>query len=196
VVTERLGGKGLTDDENRALTDYVAHGIPRLQSPPVDAELAQRGKAIFAIKCAGCHSGEKYTSGAPDPSDPLGGGLASGPNLFDVGTQTANLQILIPSLLTAMLPPPANELYQLIRGDRDLGASDKVQQVLGFRARPDRQAGRVKAPSLVNVWDNVLLFHNGQFQNLADAVRYLNDRLKLELGDADQRAVIEFLKTL
>lgn len=195
IVKERLGGN-LSKPDIAALAKYVAVGIPKLQGPPVDDALAQRGQALFVQKCSGCHSGAQLTSGKPAPSDPLGGGDTSGPILFDIGTATDNAFVSLPKFVERTLPPLEKELVSKLRGDRDLGTGDRVQEILDFRARPDRKRGQLKAPSLTNTWDNVLYFHDGRFETLDEVLGYLNDKLGLGLSKDDQRAVIEYLKTL
>jgi YVTN family beta-propeller protein len=196
VVAERLGGTGLAEGDAAALADYLAWGIPRLQGPTVDLELAAAGRIVFDEACRKCHVGDKLSSGNPDPADPLGGGAAAGPELYDVGSATSDMQLLLPRIFTETLPAPSNELYELVRGDRSLGPGDRVQEVLGFRPRPARDRGVFKAPSLVGVWDNVVFFHDGRFNSLAEVVAHLNAFLGLDLSAADQRAVIEYVKTL
>ena len=196
IVPERLGGSMTSDQDFAALAGYLAHGIPKLQPPKVDAALADRGKLLFQSKCAGCHSGDHYSSGHPSTSDPLGGGDTSGPGLYDVGTATDNAHVILGSLFTAMLPPVTKQAFDLIRGDRVLGTGDPLQLQLNFRQRPDRMRGQFKAPSLINVRENAVFFHDGRFDKLEDAVSYMNDRLMAGLSADDQRAVVEFLQTL
>lgn len=195
IVKERLGGN-LSKPDIAALAKYVAIGIPKIQGPKVDQALAQRGQALFAQKCSGCHSGAQLTSGKPASSDPLGGGDASGPLLFDIGTATDNAFVSLPKFVERTLPPLEKELITKLRGDRDLGTGDRVQEILDFRARPDRKRGQLKAPSLTNTWDNVLYFHDGRFESLDEVLGFLNDKLSLGLSKDDQRAIIEYLKTL
>jgi YVTN family beta-propeller protein len=196
VVPERLRGTGLSEPDYQALAEYVAFHIPRLQSPPTDPQQAARGQALFASKCAGCHRGDKATGGAVDPADPLGGGVASGPQLYDVGTSTKSAFVAIPTFFTSRLPPPANMLYELIRGDRVLGDSDPVQMTLGFRPRPNRSASYFRPPALVNVWDYSVFFHSGAEPTLRGSVAFLNKQLALEMTDAQIDDVVEYLKTL
>lgn len=195
IVKERLGGD-LPPEDQAALAAFVTRGIPKLQPPAVDAGLAARGKAVFATACAGCHAGAAMTSGNPDPADPLGGGLVAGPRLYDVGTAIDDAHVILPKFFEQVLPKVDAEIIAKVRGDRDLGSGDPVQVLLDFRQRPDRKRGMLKAPSLVNVWDNVVFFHDGRFDRLEDAVSYLNTQLKLGLGTDDLKAVVEYLKTL
>lgn len=195
VVRERLGGE-LGEDDRLALARHVASGIPRLQSPRTDPALVERGRALFAERCASCHAGGRATSGNPDPGDPLGGGQESGPLLFDVGTRSEGAGVLFGSFFESIFDPLDAELLGLLRGDRDLGAGDRAQEILDFTPRPDRAAGMLKAPSLVNVWDQAVFFHDARFERLEDAVRYLDDRLGLMLDDEDERAIVEYLRTL
>jgi len=196
IVAERLGGVMTGAEDFAALADYLAHGIPKLQTPKVDAALADRGRQLFQRQCSGCHAGEKYTSGRPSGSDPLGGGEDGGPGLFDLGTASDNDHVVLGPLFTSMLPPMAKQAFDLTRGDRKLGTGDPLQLQLNFRQRPDRARGQFKAPSLINTWENVLFFHDGRFDQLADAVSYLNDKLAAGLSADDQKAIVEFLKTL
>jgi YVTN family beta-propeller protein len=195
IVKERLGGD-LSADDVGALAEYVTRGIPKLQGPPVDAALAAKGKSIFQQKCSSCHSGEKLTSGNPDPMSPFGGGAAEGPGLYDIGTATDNAHVLFGSFFESVFPPLEAQLLKELRGDRDLGPGDFAQETLDFRPRPSRARGMLKAPSLDNVWDNVVFFHHGQTASIEEAVHYLNQTLMLGMTEADELAVIEYLKTL
>lgn len=195
VVPERLGGNP-SDEEYRELADYLAWGIDPLQPPATDAELVARGEQIFAASCATCHAGERYTSGSPDPDDPFGGGLEAGPVLYDVGTREDDMRLILPRFFAQLFPSPINTLYADLRGDRDLGAEDPVQTTLGFRPRPERAAGHIKATSLVGAWDYVLFFHDGRYDDIRDAVTHLDGELGLGLGEEDVDAVVEYLKTL
>lgn len=194
VVAERLGGE-LREDELDALARYVAHGIPRLQPPVVDAALAARGGRLFEDYCSECHAGEERTSGNPDPSSPWGGGLDS-PELHDVGTASDDARVVLGTFFESLLSAEEAELLSALRGDRDLGGEDPVQSMLGFRPRPARARGMLKAPSLTNAWDGVVFFHDGRFTELSDAVHYLNISQGLALGADDERALVEFLRTL
>ncbi len=196
VVPERLRGTGLSESDYQALAEYVAFHIPKLQSPPTDPDKVMRGQALFQRNCVGCHSGDKATGGEVDPTDPFGGGMTTGPQLYDVGTTTRNAFVAIPSFFTSRLPPPASTLYELIRGDRALGDADPVQMTLGFRARPNRSANRFRPPSLVNVWDYSVFFHSGAEPTLRGAVVFLNSQLSLALSDPQIDDLVEYLKTL
>ena len=171
IVKERLGGTGLSDEDADALARFIAFGIPRSQSPVVDASLASAGQAVFAQHCTSCHQGAALTSGSPDPSDAYGGGGANEPMLLDVGDATDSAGAILGPAYTAMFPPVGAKLFAELRGDRALGDGDPVQQLLGFRARPNRARGQLKAPSLVGVWDRVLFFHDGHQSDLDAAVR-------------------------
>ncbi|MBK8258277.1 MAG: hypothetical protein IPK82_37115 [Polyangiaceae bacterium] len=195
VVTERLGGN-LSPDDTDALAQWVAFGIPKIQTPTVDETLAEQGKGVFEQKCAGCHMGEKFTSGNPDPDNEFGGGKESGPIFYNVGTLSENSHVLIGTFFESLFPPLESQLLKELRGDRDLGDSDFVQETLDFRPRPNRKAVDLKAPALVNVWDNAVFFHDGRYDNLNDVIKHLNDNLSLDLSAADQKAVIEYVKTL
>lgn len=196
IVPERLGGTGLDEPDYNALAQYVAFHIPKLQSPVTEPARVARGAALFSERCAGCHQGAGLTSGKVDPKDPLGGGLASGPGLFDLGTSSPSAFVLLPSFFTAQLPPQAHTLYDLIRGDRDLGANDPVQQQIGFRSRPERKKEQFRAPTLINVWDNVLFLHNGRFSDLESTVRFIDNAVGAELNDEQIADVVEYLKSL
>lgn len=195
VVPERLGGS-LEEQEYADMASYLAWGIEPLQSPPTDDALVARGQEVFQAMCVACHPGESYSSGNPDPDDPLGGGREAGPMLYDVGSRSSDMKLLLPRFFAQLFPSPTNTLYADLRGDRDLGSDDPVQEILGFRQRPDRVAGQVKAPSLVGAWDYVLFFHDGRYDDIRDAVRHLDDNLALGLSDDDVDALIEYLRTL
>ncbi|MCC7541079.1 MAG: beta-propeller fold lactonase family protein [Deltaproteobacteria bacterium] len=195
IVAERLGGS-LPEDDVEALSTYVARGIPRLQSPRVDAALARRGRAVFEASCSRCHQGEQLSSGNPDPTDRWGGGHAAGPELFDVGTATSDAHVILGTFFESLLSSEEADLLRSLRGDRTLGRADGAQRRLRYRERPDRERGLFKAPSLVGVFDEVLLFHDGRFTRIEEAVQHLVDNLGLALSAEDQRAVIEYVRTL
>ena len=195
IVQERLFGE-LSEEDYAAMAEYVAFGIPKLQAPPTDESLVARGEELFQAKCASCHFGERMTSAMPDPEDPLGGGMESGPLIFDVGTQTDSASALLGTFFEALLPAEDAALLDAIRGDRELGANDWVQEALDFRPRPDRAAGEFKAPTLANVWHNVLFFHDGRYDELDEVVEHFNQQLGLGLSGDDREAIVEYLKTL
>lgn len=196
IVKERLGGTGLSDDDVHALAHYVSFGIPDVQRPVVDAPLAARGKTLFEASCASCHQGAKHTSGNPDPAHPYGGGRATGPTLNNVGSATDWANAIIGLPFASLFPPDAKRVMNLLRGDRDLGATDPVQTTLAFSPRPDRARGSLKAPALTNTWENTVFFHDAREDSLEGAVRDISKRVGASLGDDDVRAVVEFLKTL
>ena len=197
IVEERLGGTGLSPADVDALASYTAWGIPEVQRPVVDETLAAAGKVLFETHCQGCHSGDKFGSGAPEAEHPYGGAaIDSLPGVFDVGTATDNAHIMIGPAFTALFATPTKNLFEAMRGDRSLGADDEVQQVLGYTARPERMRGFFKAPSLVNVWENPCYFHDGRFAELREVVDYFDTWLALGLEQADRDALVEYLKTL
>lgn len=195
IVKERLGGD-LSATDTAALANWIAFGVPRLQSPRVDDALAAKGKTVFGAKCATCHQGEQMTSGQPDPASALGGGLEEGPVLFDVGTVTTDAHVLVGPFFESLFPPLEAQIFHELRGDRDLGPDDLVQQTFDFRSRPPRKAAQMKAPSLVNVWDNAVFFHDGRYDSLSEVIDHLDENLTLGLSGEDKSAVIEYLKTL
>lgn len=195
IVKERLGGD-LSPEDTDALAAWVAKGIPRLQPPRTDAALAAKGEAVFGQKCATCHQGEQKTSGRPDPASPLGGGAEEGPYLYDVGTFSEDSHVILGTFFESLFPPLEAQLFKALRGDRDLGPDDLVQQKLDFRPRPPRKATEYKAPSLVGAWDSALFFHDGRYDDLGDVIDHLNDHLGLGLSADDRAAVIEHLRTL
>ena len=195
IVRERLGGD-LTAADTAALARYVAFGIPKLQSPKVDSALAAQGAKVFAARCAGCHEGPQMTSGKPDAASPLGGGVASGPALYDVGTATDDAHVILGTFFESLFPPLEAKLFKQLRGDRDLGPGDFVQATLDFRQRPPRKRTEFKAPSLVNVWDNTTFFHDGRYDSLAAVVQHFDQTLSLGLSKADREALVEYLHTL
>jgi cytochrome c peroxidase len=116
--------------------------------------------------------------------------------LFDVGTQSKDSHVILGPFFESLFPATEAQLYHALRGDRDLGPDDVVQQLLDFRPRPARKASEYKAPSLVGVWDNAVFFHDGRYDNLADAVGHLDKTLMLGLSADDKAAVLEYLHTL
>jgi DNA-binding beta-propeller fold protein YncE len=196
VVPERLGGSGLSPQDYNSLARYVGWHIPKLQAPAVDPAQAARGSQLFSKNCSGCHTGPTLTGGQPDSTDPWLGGSKAGPILTDIGTATSSAGVLIPSFFTSRLPAPANELYELLRGDRTLGSTDPAQEILGFRARPDRKRGDIRPPALTNVWDYSAFFHDGRYSKLEEVIDYLNSTLGLSLSEPDKHDLIAFLRTL
>jgi YVTN family beta-propeller protein len=196
IVPERLGGSGLNHDDYTALAEYLSRHIPTLQGPKVDAVRAARGQVLFQQACASCHAGPSYSGGMPDPENKWGGGGTNAPILVDVGTTTSNARVLIPSFFTQRLPSPAREIYDLLRGDRDLGSTDPVQEILGFRPRPDRKRNEIRPPSLNGVWDYTVFFHDGRYEKLEDVMEHLNQNLGLGLSKDDLADVTEYVKTL
>ena len=67
---------------------------------------------------------------------------------------------------------------------------------LDFRARPVRKRTEFKAPSLVDVWDNAIFFHDGRYDSLDGVVKHLDEALGLGLSSGDRGAVVEYLRTL
>ncbi len=195
IVKERLGGSGLDDDDVHALCEFLARGIPPLQRPATDPTLVSRGRALFDRHCAGCHDGADGGSGVVDPHDPYGGGALSGPLLSDVGSATDWAHVTLGAAYTHLFPPTAHQMLDLLRGDRDLGAADPVQQTLMFDPRPERARGQFKAGTLVDSWENDVYFHDARFTSLDEVVAYFDSRLGLGLGPDDQRAIVEYLKT-
>jgi len=195
VIEQRLGGAPDAETVD-ALAKYVAFGIEKLQPPTVDETLAAAGEKVFAAKCSGCHQGATFGSGAPDPADEWGGGLDSGPQVYDVGTRSESAGMLFGNFFESIFPQSQSEMLKLLRGDRDLGSSDPLQPILDFDPRPDRKAGELKAPSLVGIWDQVVFFHDGRYDNLGDVIDHLDENLGLGLSADDKKAVIEYLRTL
>ena len=196
VTRERLGGTGLGEEDRAALARYVSLGIPRLQHPEVDRAAAARGKSLFADNCASCHAGSRMSSGRPSTEDPYGGPGDNEPLLTDVGTARGRIGVILGPPFTRFFPGLMGDILETIVGDRDLGPGDFVFEAMAAHQRPARPAGQLKAPSLVNVWDNVLFFHDGRFTRLEDAVGYILDTLQLELGEDERLALYEHLRTL
>jgi hypothetical protein len=197
VLPERLGGEGLNDEDLHALSLYIAEGIPTLQSPVTDAELVEQGEALFASNCASCHMGASLSSGSPADSDPYGGGSHElDPLLFDIGSQTDRAGVILGPPFAAIFPEPAGSLLLLLSGDRDLGEGDIVEEILAFEPRPVRPAGQFKAPSLINIWDEALLLHDGRFTSLDEVVDFKVDALAISLSSDEKAALIEYLKSI
>ena len=194
VSRERLGAT-LSEEDVAALATYVAKGVPALQRPQVNAQLAETGRGLFEKHCASCHEGALGTSGNPDPADPFGGGKPEGPRLYDVGTGTDDAHVLLGNYFESIFPAADAEVLRTLRGDRDLGPDDPLGRKLDFRPRPVRARGKVKAASLIDVWDNTLFMHAGNFATLADAVAYMNTFIGAPIASNDLPAVVEYLKS-
>jgi mono/diheme cytochrome c family protein len=184
IVPERLGGS-LSDEDFSALADYLDNGIPKLQNPRVDPDLAKQGEVLFQRECSRCH-----TSQSPSPS------VSAAPVVHDIGSATSSAHVILGPLLTMNFPKPAQTVFDTVRGDRDLGGKDAVQQVLAFRPRPERQRGQFKAPALSNVFDYSVFFHDARATSLDQAIRDMSDHIGLTLDDGDRAALAAYLKTL
>lgn len=197
IVEERLSGTGLSEDDIHALANYVAWGVPEVQRPIVDEALAAEGQAVFEVACAGCHTGDSLGSGSPMAEHPYGGGDPNGvPVLFDVGTATESAGIMMGSTFVMLFPPATRDLFELMRGDRALGAEDPVQQTLGYTPRPERGRGMFKAPALTNLRENANFFHDGRFGEVAEVVEYFDGTLALGLTNEQKVALGVYLETL
>lgn len=196
IVKERLGGTGAVAADLDALATYVARGIPKLQAPAVDAALAAQGKALFEANCQHCHEGPTASSGRADPNNPWGGGADTGPALYDVGSATDSAGALIGPGFYFALAPAAVPAFQSASGDRALGPGDPLQALLMFRQRPARKKGELKAPPLVNVYDDVLFFHDGRASSLEEAVEDMTARTQIALSAEEKKALVAYLKTL
>jgi YVTN family beta-propeller protein len=181
IVRERLGGTGLSPDDEAALVRWVEEGIPARQRPAVDATKAARGAELFARHCAVCHDG------ARDDGDP---------RLEDVGTATDWASVTLGAAYTRLFSPTAKRVLDALRGDRDLGPGDVVEETLGFTARPMRPRGAFKIPALTNTWENAVWMHDARFDDLRAVVDYFVDWLGAPLDDAERDALVEHLKTL
>jgi cytochrome c peroxidase len=87
------------------------------------------------------------------------------------------------------------EIINAVVGDRAFTEDDVVFRVLAATPRPNRSAEEFKAPSLVNVWENALFYHDGRFDELRDAVEYMAVIDNLALTDAETDALVEYLRT-
>jgi DNA-binding beta-propeller fold protein YncE len=195
IVKERLGGTGLSTDDEHALSSYVARGIPELQRPAVDPVIAARGQALFAAHCANCHV-DVRGDGRVDASNPYGGGAAAGPALWDVSTATDWAGVTLSEAYTHLFPPVAKKVLDALRGDRALGPDDFVEQTLLFTGRPPRARGRLKVPPLVDVYDNAVYFHDARFTSLGEVVDFFDQQLALGLSADDRAALIAYMQTL
>ena len=197
IVTERLGGTGLSESDVHALSYFISWGIPTRQLPKVDPESAARGEVIFNQYCLSCHSGPDYGSGLPDLDHPYGKGSEDGPVLYDLGTAVDWAQVgPLSTAFTRLFPPITREVMNALRGDRDLGPDDLVQERLNFSPRPQRDRGSFKAPSLINLYENSTFMHDGRFHNLGQVVDFFDTYLSMGLSTTDREDLINFLKTL
>jgi DNA-binding beta-propeller fold protein YncE len=191
-----LGGSGLNDSDLDALATYVAWGIPRLQAPVTDPQLAAAGKQLFDQTCTACHV-DAFTQLARRDQLPEFGGSTEPAVLHDVGTRTdyagASMGKAHQDLFKRI--PVFGEVFTAVVGDRAFTADDVVFTLLKSKPRPDRSAEEFKAPSLVNVWDNALFFHDGRFHELRQSVQYMSDVNNLELNDQQISALVEYLRT-
>ena len=189
------GGTGLSDPDLDALATYVAWGIPRLQAPVTDPAKVAQGEALFAEHCSSCHMDSITELARRDELPPFGG--APAPVLYDVGTRTdyagASMGKAHQDLFERV--PVYGEIINAVVGDRAFTEDDVVFRVLAATPRPNRSAEEFKAPSLVNVWDNALFYHDGRFDELRDAVEYMAVIDNLALTDAETDALVEYLRT-
>ena len=130
-----------------------------------------------------------------DELPPFGG--APAPVLYDVGTRTdyagASMGKAHQDLFERV--PVYGEIINAVVGDRAFTEDDVVFRVLAATPRPNRSAEEFKAPSLVNVWENALFYHDGRFDELRDAVEYMAVIDNLALTDAETDALVEYLRT-
>ena len=197
IVKERLGGSGLDDDDVHALCEYPGARHPALAATGDRCRRwSSRGRALFDRHCAGCHDGADGGSGDRDPArSRTAAAPCRVPLLSDVGSATDWAHVTLGAAYTHLFPPTAHQMLDLLRGDRDLGAADPVQQTLMFDPRPERARGQFKAGTLVDSWENDVYFHDARFTSLDEVVAYFDGRLGLGLGPDDQRAIVEYLKT-
>jgi DNA-binding beta-propeller fold protein YncE len=193
---ELLGGSGLSDADLDALGSYVAWGIPRLQAPVTDAGLAGQGAELFNQYCTACHM-DAFTELGRRAELPEFGGAGTDAILWDVGTRTdyagASMGKAHQDLFARV--PVFGEIFVAVVGDRAFRPDDVVFTKLHARPRPVRSAEEFKAPSLVNVWDNALFFHDGRFHELRQAVEYMSDVNAFDLDEQQISAVVEYLRT-
>jgi len=116
--------------------------------------------------------------------------------LYDIGTHTDRAGVILGPPFAAIFPEPAGSILRLLSGDRTLGEEDIVEDILKFQARPNREAGLFKAPSLTNIWDEPLLLHNGSFTDLGALISYKANFFSFELSEEEQEALLAYLKTL
>ena len=117
--------------------------------------------------------------------------------VYDIGTRTdyagASMGKAHQDLFARV--PVFGEVFTTVVGDRAFTEDDVVFNLLKARPRPDRRAEDFKAPSLVNVWDNALFFHDGRFHELRQAVQYMSDANDFNLENDDIDALVEYLRT-
>lgn len=193
---ELLGGSGLNEQDLDALAQYVAWGIPRLQAPVTDPKVAAAGKVLFEERCTACHT-DAFAELARRDTLPEFGGSEGGPQVYDVGTRTdyagASMGKAHQDLFARV--PVLGEVFTTVVGDRAFGPEDVVFKRLHAKPRPVRSAEEFKAPSLVNVWDNALFYHDGRFHELRQAVEHMNEVNGLNLDPQQVTAVVEYLRT-
>ena len=189
IVPERLGGK-LEKSDLDAMAQYLDHGIPKLQSPRVDAVLAKRGEELFQNNCASCHRGTAYTSGVKADGTP---------RLYNIGTANPNHGVAagrFSNTLIGLADAKSKEIAEALIGDRALGGDDPIQAILDYRPRPVREVGQFKAPALTNAFDNVVFFHDGSVDNLKGAITRINGLLGLNLTAEEIDALEAYVTTL
>ncbi|SMF11879.1 hypothetical protein [Pseudobacteriovorax antillogorgiicola] len=190
VVKERLGGK-LNKDDLRNLSLYLDEGIPKLQNPRVNQELAAQGQLLFQQKCQFCHQGPAYTSGHLT--------MGEEPALYNLGTGNLDHGVgsgKFFSTLIGISDSASQEIMEALLGDRRLGPGDPIQEILDFRQRPVREIGQFKAPSLVNTFDYSIYLHDGSAASLKDAIKAIAAKLNYQLKDDEVDALEAYLKTL
>jgi cytochrome c peroxidase len=67
VMTQRMRGPSLTDDQKGALKTWLFAVPPPARVAPSDPSAVARGRALFdsaSVGCASCHSGPRFTSSA------------------------------------------------------------------------------------------------------------------------------------
>ncbi|MGI9260795.1 MAG: hypothetical protein ACR2QR_02095 [Woeseiaceae bacterium] len=197
VTRERLGGTGLSETDLDAMARYLAWGIPRLQAPVTNPELVAQGETLFLEYCTECHQSAFDELDKQAHEKKPYGGAEGEPKLHGVGTRTRYAGAAMGEAFQALFAadPVRGPILKGVIGDRAFTQDDVVFEYLQSSPRPERPVGRFQAPSLVNVWDNALFFHNGQFNDLHDVVDYMIEENYLLITEGEADALVEYLRT-
>jgi hypothetical protein len=166
----RLGGKGLADEDVKALARYLREGLRRpAAGTGCDSSLVALGRSVFErpdVGCAGCHVPE---SGFTDGSS------------HDVGSLSAREREEIRSTLAEAASQPTQ---------RDAPPPDGPRTV--------REAEQFDTPSLRHLADSPPYFHDGAAPSLAAVVADNRDRMgkTSHLSAHDREALVAYLKSL
>jgi len=206
-LTSKAPADGLFES-NAAILDLekIEDALTRLAPPKwpedvfgkIDRDKAQRGEALFAANCAGCHNSYPYTWTEPNKYGKRFLEVGLVPQKY-VGTDPMQFEDLRPYALTAQLsrylPPPyqgkelvpTGVLYLILQKEILETALSKLKfteaesvKLHGYREfpLPLPQQGNYKAAPRDGVWATPPFLHNGSVPNLYEILIPAKERTK------------------